>query len=124
MYKLWSFLLAMILSGSTVNLPATFQQGQIPGSVEANNSLSKARNNRASQGQPTANYGIVKPDQRALQENTKAIQIEVTQLYELASSLKAEVDHTDTTKILPASLSKKARQIEKLAKEIKSRSKS
>jgi hypothetical protein len=48
----------------------------------------------------------------------------VARLYELASDLKSEVDKTDITKILPASLSKKAQQIEKLAKEIKSRSKS
>jgi len=47
----------------------------------------------------------------------------VEQLYKLASELKDQVEKTDSTKVLNLDLMKKAEEIEKLAHDIKNRSK-
>jgi hypothetical protein len=47
----------------------------------------------------------------------------VDRLYELATQLKNEVDKTDSSKVLSLNLVKKAEEIEKLARDIKNRSK-
>jgi hypothetical protein len=47
----------------------------------------------------------------------------VEQVYKLASELKDEVEHTNLTTVFPLSFVKKAQQIEKLAKQIKERTK-
>jgi hypothetical protein len=47
----------------------------------------------------------------------------VQQLYELASQLKDEVEKTDSSKVLSLDLVKKAEEIEKLAHDIKNRTK-
>jgi hypothetical protein len=118
------FFFAFLLTGATGTLHSASQQrGQIPGSVAANNTLSKAQNNRSSQGQPTVDPSLPTPAKQALEKNAQEIKTEVARLYELASDLKTEVDKTDTTKVLSTSLTKKAQEIEKLAKDIKSRSK-
>ena len=44
-------------------------------------------------------------------------------LYDLATELKAEVDKTDSSKVLSLNLVRKAEEIEKLARDIKNRSK-
>jgi hypothetical protein len=44
-------------------------------------------------------------------------------LYELASQLKDEVEKTDSSKVLSLDLVKKAEEIEKLAHDIKNRTK-
>ena len=44
-------------------------------------------------------------------------------LYQLATELKAEVDKTDSSKVLTLNLMKKTEEIEKLARDIKNRSK-
>jgi hypothetical protein len=117
-------LFAMLLAGAAGSLQSAAQQrGQIPGSVAANSTLSKTQNDRSSQGQPTVDPSLPTPDKRALEENDKAIKTEVGRLYELATDLKRAVDTTDATKVLSTSLTKKAQEIEKLAKDIKSRSK-
>jgi len=58
-----------------------------------------------------------------LEENNKDIHKKVEQLYKLAAELKAEVDKTDSSKVLSLNLVKKAEEIEKLAHDIKNRSK-
>jgi hypothetical protein len=63
------------------------------------------------------------PEKRALVENEKDIKKKVEKLYELATQLKAEVDKTDSSRVLSLNLLKKAEEIEKLAREIKNRSK-
>jgi hypothetical protein len=63
------------------------------------------------------------PEKRALDENERDIKKKVEKLYELAAELKAEVDKTDSSKVLSLNLLKKAEEIEKLAREIKNRSK-
>ncbi|MFZ3331391.1 MAG: hypothetical protein WA197_12225 [Candidatus Acidiferrales bacterium] len=95
---------------------------QVPGSRESARALGAAQDNRPQQ--PTAETpGIPAPDPRELAENQKAIRKEVQQLYELAADLKSEVDRTDSGKVLSMATLKKAQEIEKLAKNIKNRSK-
>jgi heme oxygenase len=58
-----------------------------------------------------------------MEENEKELHKKVERLYELATELKAEADKTDSTKVLSLNLVKKAEEIEKLAHDIKIRSK-
>jgi len=60
---------------------------------------------------------------RILEENEKDIKKKVEKLYDLATELKAEVDKTDSSKVLSLNLMRKAEEIEKLARDIKNRSK-
>jgi hypothetical protein len=46
----------------------------------------------------------------------------VEKLFQLASELKEQVEKTDSSQVLSLALVRKAEEIEKLAKEIKSRS--
>ena len=63
-----------------------------------------------------------KPDPKAvLEANRKGIKKNVERLYLLASELKAEVEKTDSVQVLSLAMLKKAEEIEKLAKEIRSR---
>jgi hypothetical protein len=61
-------------------------------------------------------------EKRMLEENEKDIKKKVEKLYELATELKAEVDKTDSSKVLSLNLIRKAEEIEKLAHDIKNRS--
>jgi hypothetical protein len=58
-----------------------------------------------------------------LEANDKDIKKNVEKLYNLVSELKAEVDKTDSAQVLSLGLVKKAEEIEKLAREIKTRAK-
>jgi len=58
-----------------------------------------------------------------MEENEKDIKKKVEKLYDLATELKAEVEKTDSSKVLNLSLVRKAEEIEKLARDIKNRSK-
>ena len=55
-----------------------------------------------------------------LKENQKQIQQDVQRLYTLASELKEEVTKTDSTSVLSLAMVRKAEEIEKLARQIKS----
>lgn len=57
----------------------------------------------------------------ALEENEKNIKTKVEKLFQLASELKEEVEKTDSAKVLSLAMLKKAEEIEKLAKDIKTR---
>ena len=63
------------------------------------------------------------PVKNVLQANDKDIKKSVEKLFQLASELKAEVDKTDSAQVLSLAMLRKAEEIEKLAKEIKSRAK-
>jgi uncharacterized membrane protein YagU involved in acid resistance len=63
------------------------------------------------------------PTKLILQANDKDIKKNVEKLFQLASELKAEVDKTDSAEVLSMAMVRKAEEIEKLAKEIKSRAK-
>jgi hypothetical protein len=58
-----------------------------------------------------------------LQENEKDIKKKVEKLLQLATELKEEVDKTNSTKVLSVAMLKKADEIERLAKDIKTRAK-
>jgi hypothetical protein len=62
-------------------------------------------------------------EKRMPEENNKETRKKVERLYQLAAELKAEVDKTDSTNVLSLNLMKKAEEIEKLAHDIKKRSK-
>jgi len=63
------------------------------------------------------------PEKKALEENDKDMKKKVDRLFALATELKAEVDKTDSSKVLSLNLVKKAEEIEKLAREIKNKGK-
>jgi hypothetical protein len=56
-----------------------------------------------------------------LEANEKDIKKNVERLYQLAGELKAEVEKTDSVQVLSMAMLKKTEEIEKLAKEIRSR---
>jgi|SRR5215467_2854513 len=56
-----------------------------------------------------------------LESNQKDIKKNIERLYQLASELKAEVEKTDAVQVLSVVMIKKAEEIEKLAKGIRSR---
>ena len=63
-----------------------------------------------------------KIDSKAMLEaNQKDIKKSVERLFHLASDLKAEVEKTDSVQVLSVPMLKKAEEIEKLAKSIRSR---
>ena len=62
-------------------------------------------------------------EKHILEENEKDVKKKVERLYELATELKAEADKTDSSKVLNLTLLKKVEVIEKLAHDIKARSK-
>ncbi len=63
-----------------------------------------------------------KIDSKALLEaNQKDIRKNIERLYQLASELKTEVEKTDSVQVLSVVMLKKAEEIEKLAKGIRSR---
>ena len=67
---------------------------------------------------------LPKIDPKAILEaNQKEIKKYVEKLYDLASELKAEVEKTDSVQVLSIAMLRKTDEIEKLAKEIRSRAK-
>ena len=56
-----------------------------------------------------------------LESNQKDIKKNIERLFQLASELKAEVEKTDSVQVLSVAMIKKAEEIEKLAKGIRSR---
>jgi len=54
------------------------------------------------------------------QENQRKLRSDVSKLYEMAADLKTDVEKTDATATLSISVIKKAQDIEKLAKQIRS----
>jgi hypothetical protein len=58
-----------------------------------------------------------------LEANQKEIKKNVEKLFDLASELKAEVEKTDSVQVLSLAMVRKTEEIEKLAKDIRSRAK-
>jgi len=58
-----------------------------------------------------------------LEANQKEIKKNVEKLFDLAAELKAEVEKTDSVRVLSLAMLRKTEEIEKLAREIKSRAK-
>jgi hypothetical protein len=75
--------------------------------------------------EPSPNAGPPMPDaeKKILEDNDKDMKKKVERLYQLASELKDQVTKTDSSKVLSLDLMKKAEEIERLARDIKNRSK-
>jgi hypothetical protein len=111
-FLLFLFLLAISLGSATQ--PAR-GQNPIP--------MPKAPNPASTQGSDSDNSPPPNVDKKLLEENDKDMKKKVQQLYELASQLKEQVEKTDSSKVLSLDLVKKAEEIEKLAHDIKNRTK-
>ncbi len=73
-------------------------------------------------GEDTGEPKETKFDSKAMLEaNRKDIKKSAERLFQLASELKAEVEKTDSVQVLSVAMLKKAEEIEKLAKAIRSR---
>lgn len=108
------FLGELLSAGAATGLAATLALGQNPNPTPPGTALGTPP--PADPTQPSAEKHI-------LEENEKDLHKKVEKLYELATELKAEADKTDSTKVLSLNLVKKAEEIEKLAHDIKIRSK-
>ncbi len=99
--------------GASTSVLTFLSDSQVPGSRPQN-----------PQQQKDDDANMPKPDPKMmLAANEKEIKKNVEKLYELASELKTEVEKTDSVKVLSLSMLKKAEEIERLAKEIRSRAK-
>ena len=99
--------------GASTSVLTFLSDPQVPGSRPQN-----------PQQQKDDDANMPKPDPKMmLTANEKEIKKNVEKLYELASELKTEVEKTDSAKVLSLSMLKKAEEIERLAKEIRSRAK-
>lgn len=67
--------------------------------------------------------GAKSPSKVLLESNEKDIKKNIEKLFQLATDLKAEVEKTDSSQVLSLAMVKKAEEIEKLAREIKTRAK-
>jgi len=63
------------------------------------------------------------PTKTLLEANEKDIKKDIEKLYQLAADLKTEVEKTDSSQVLSLAMVKKAEEIERLAREIKTRAK-
>lgn len=68
------------------------------------------------------NPNLPNPEKKILEENDKDMKKKVERLYQLATELKEQVNKTDSSKVLSLDLMKKAEEIERLARDIKNRS--
>jgi len=109
-----TFLGGMLFAGAATSLAASLAMAQEP---------EIPVRHLPGQDLPADNPNLPSTEKQILEENNKDIHKKVEQLYKLAAELKAEVDKTDASKVLSLNLVKKAEEIEKLAHDIKNRSK-
>jgi hypothetical protein len=107
----------------TAILVAAAASGWIGGSAFSQNPPVVPGRRPASEQGPPETPDVPTADKRMLDENQKEIKKKVERLFDLASELKTEVEKTDSSKVLSLNLLKKTEEIEKLAREIRSRSK-
>jgi len=117
-----SFLTITVLAGAYAGLAGTAASAQVP--------VIRPPQNPPMPGQPgqpptteTEGPSLPNPDKKILENNDKDMKKKVEELYQLAKELKEEVEKTDSSKVLSLNLVKKAEEIEKLAHDIKNRSK-
>lgn len=111
-----AFLAASLLWGTALWPLAASTQSQNP-------IMGPPQEPRPGQESPNEGPNLPNADKKILEENDKDMKKKVERLYQLASELKAQVDKTDSSKVLSLDLMKKAEEIEKLARDIKNRSK-
>jgi hypothetical protein len=108
------FLMTLAASAASLVMMAQSTLGQMPASTK-----SQQKTEPKSPESPE----LTPPTKAMLEANDKDIKKKVEKLFQLASELKDEVEKTDSSQVLSLALIKKAEEIEKLAKDIKSRSK-
>lgn len=113
------YLVGSIVLGTCFWMGGHGMRGQTPDTGDV------VRHGQQKPGQEPQSDGPSFPnaDKKVLEENDKDMKKKVDRLFELAAELKAEVDKTDSSKVLSLNLMKKAEEIEKLARDIKNRSK-
>jgi hypothetical protein len=89
----------------------------------AQNPMPKTQNPASAQGTDSDAPQPPTADKKLLESNDKDMKKKVQQLYDLVSQLKEEVEKTDSSKVLSLDLVRKAEEIEKLAHDIKNRTK-
>jgi hypothetical protein len=109
------FLLILFLVGASLGLAGQLTRGQNP--------VPRSPNPPGTAGPDSDSPTPPIMDKKILESNNKDMKKKVQQLYELASQLKDEVEKTDSSKVLSLDLVKKAEEIEKLAHDIKNRTK-
>ncbi len=110
------FLACLILAGVSPVLAGNPMRAQIPGGPPP---LKPQPGPEPEEEKPP----LPNMNKKILEENDKDLKKKVEQLYQLVAQLKAEVEKTDSSKVLSLNLMKKAEEIEKLARDIKNRSK-
>jgi hypothetical protein len=106
-------------AGAVATAPWMLAAPQTPQPMSSPNAPTNQNFPGGLNGPPVSNTD--KPKTNAM--NQEQIAALVQQVYKLASELKDEVEHTNLTAVFPLSFVKKAQQIEKLAKQIKDRTK-
>jgi hypothetical protein len=94
--------------------------GFLNGTFSAQGPVSRRRPNQDDKDKDDSNPPNIDP-KTILEANEKDIKKSVEKLFQLATELKAEVDKTDSAKVLSVAMLKKAEEIEKLAHLIRSR---
>ena len=107
------FLATTIATGVPAGILALLPGAQVRGQRPQNPQQPKDDDSNASKFDPKL----------VLEANQKEIKKSVERLYDLASELKAEVEKTDSVYVLSIAMLRKTDEIEKLAKEIRSRAK-
>jgi hypothetical protein len=115
-----SFLSILVMSGACAGMATKLTSAQAPVIRPPSQNPAPGQ-----PGQPNSDEGPVlpSPDKKVLESNDKDMKKKVEELYQLAKELKDEVEKTDSSKVLSMNLVRKAEEIEKLAHDIKNRSK-
>ena len=103
---------AGVPAGILAFLPSTQVRAQLP----QNPQQQKEDDSNMPKLDPKATKAILEGNQKDIKKN-------VEKLYALASELKAEVEKTDSVQVLSLAMLRKTDEIEKLAREIRSRAK-
>jgi len=111
-----TFLASLVLAGVSSGLAGDMVRAQNP-------PLIPPPKQQPGQQPETETPPLPNADKKILENNDKDMKKKVQQLYQLATELKEEVEKTDSSKVMSLNLMKKAEEIEKLAREIKNRSK-
>jgi hypothetical protein len=110
-----SFVVALCAVGVPLGVLARTLLAQAPNRPQQPNATTREKDD---------NPNNPKIDTKAILEaNEKDIKKNVERLFQLASELKTEVEKTDSALVLSLPLLKKTEEIEKLAKEIRTRAK-
>jgi hypothetical protein len=106
-------------AGTVATAPWAFAAPQTPQPMPSPNAPTNQNFPGGLNGPPVSNKDKPAPNPM----NREQIAAMVQQLYKLAAELKDEVEHTNLAAVFPVTFVKKAQQIEKLAKQIKDRTK-